>query len=73
MQRTGTITPDRRRYEKTVSKGGQDMTLPAQLGQLNIGQDGKGLLRFRLLGPDNLPRLWDRKEKNIYSAKIINK
>ena len=47
---------DRRRGGKTISKSGQEWTLPAQLGQLKTGQDGKGLL------PDDLPRLWDRIE-----------
>ena len=27
--------------EKTISKSGQEWTLPAQLGQLKTGQDGK--------------------------------
>ena len=35
---------DRRRSWKTISKSGQEWTLPAQLGQLKIEQDGKGLL-----------------------------
>ena len=51
---------DRRRGGKTISKSGQEWTLPAQLGQLKTGQDGKGLLRVHLWCPDNLPRLWDR-------------
>ena len=50
----------RRRDGKTVSKSGQEWTLPAQLGQLKIGQDGKGLLGIHLWRPDNFPRLWDR-------------
>ena len=29
---------------KTISKSGQEWTLPVQLGQLKTGQDGKGLL-----------------------------
>ena len=41
---------------------GQEWTLPAQLGQLKTGQDGKGLLRIHLWCPDDLPRLWDRIE-----------
>ena len=53
---------DRRRGGKTISKSGQEWTMPAQLGQLKIGQDEKGLLRIHLGCPDNLPRLWDRKE-----------
>ena len=53
---------DRRRVGKTISKSGQEWTLPAQLGQLKTGQDGKGLLRIHLWCPDDLPRLWDRIE-----------
>ena len=34
---------DRRRGGKTISKSGQEWVLPAQLGQLKTGQDGKGL------------------------------
>ena len=50
---------DRRRGWKTISKSGQEWTLP---------QDGKGLLRIHLWCPDDLPRLWDRivKNKNGY-------
>ena len=33
-----------RRGGKTISKSGQEWTLPAQLGQLKTGQNGKGLL-----------------------------
>ena len=47
---------------KTTAKSGQEWTLPAQLGQLKTGQDGKGLLRIHLWCPDDLPRLWDRIE-----------
>ena len=32
---------DRRRGGKTISKSGQEWTLPAQLGQLKTGQDEK--------------------------------
>ena len=45
-----------------MSKSGQEWILPAQLGQLKTGQDGKGLLQFHLWCPDDLPRLWDRIE-----------
>ena len=45
-----------------MSKSGQEWTLPAQLGQLKTGQNGKGLLRIHLWCPDDLPRLWDRIE-----------
>ena len=55
---------DRRRGGKTILKSGQEWTLPAQLGQLKTGQDGKGLLRIHLWCPDDLPRLWDRIELN---------
>ena len=53
---------DSRRGGKTISKSGQKWTLPAQLGQLKTGQNGKGLLRIHLWCPDDLPRLWDRIE-----------
>ena len=53
---------DRRRGGKTISKSGQEWTLPAQLGQLKTGQDGKGLLRIHMWCPYDLPRLWDRIE-----------
>ena len=53
---------DRRRGGKTISKSGQEWTLPAQLGQLKTGQDGKGLLQIHLWCPDDVPRLWDRME-----------
>ena len=53
---------DRRRGGKTISKSGQEWTLPALLGQLKTGQDGKGLLQIHLWCPDDLPRLWDRIE-----------
>ena len=53
----------RRRGGKTISKSGQEWTLPAQLGQLKTGQDGKGLLQIHLWCPDDLPRLWDKIEK----------
>ena len=49
---------DRRRVGKTISKSGQEWTLPAQLGQLKTGQDGKGLLRIYPWCPDDLLRLW---------------
>ena len=51
---------DRRRGGKTISKSGQEWTLPAQLGQLKTGQHGKGLLQIHPWCPDDLPRLWDR-------------
>ena len=38
----------RRRGGKTISKSGQEWTLPAQLGQMKIGKDVKGLLRIHL-------------------------
>ena len=53
---------DRRRGGKTISKSGQAWTLLAQLGQLETGQDGKGLLRNHLWCPDDLPMLWYRIE-----------
>ena len=53
---------DRRRGRKTISKSGQEWTMPTQLGQLKTGQDGKGLLRIHLRCPYDLPRLRDRLE-----------
>ena len=53
---------DRGRGGRTVSGGGRGWTLPAPLGRLRAGQDGKGLLRIHLWCPDDLPRLWDRIE-----------
>ena len=59
----GTVKGKRKnRGGKTISKSGQEWTLPAQLGQLKTGRDGKGLLRIHLWCPDDLPRLWDRIE-----------
>ena len=55
---------DRRIGGKTISKSGQEWTLPAQLGQLKTGQEGKGLLQIHLWCPEDLPRLWDRIEQN---------
>ena len=46
---------DRRKGGKTISKRGQEWTLPALLGQLKTGQDGKGLLQIHLWCPDDLP------------------
>ena len=41
-----------------MSKTRQEWTLPAQLGQLKIGQGGNGLLQLRR----PFTRLWDRIE-----------
>ena len=41
---------DRRRGGKTILESGQGWTLPAQLGQMKTGPDGKGLLRSHLSG-----------------------
>ena len=38
----------------TIFKSGQEWTLPAQLGQLKTGQDGK-VLSCHLWCPDDLP------------------
>ena len=49
---------DLRRGGKTISKGGQEWTLPAQLGQLKQGKmKEKGVLRTYLRCPDDHPRL----------------
>ena len=56
----------KKRWEDNIKEwtemSGQKWTLPAQLGQLKTGQDGKGLLQIHLWCPDDLPRLWDRIE-----------
>ena len=44
---------------ETISKSGQEWTLPAEVEQLKTGQDGKGLLPIHLWCPDDLPRLLD--------------
>ena len=46
-----------RQYQR-VDRNGQEWTLPAQLGQLKTGQDGKGLLQIHMWCPDDLLRLW---------------
>ena len=51
----------KKRWEDNI-KEWTEWTLPAQLGQLKTGQDGKGLLQIHLWCPDDLPRLWDRIE-----------
>ena len=61
----------RRRGGKTISKSGQEWTLPAQLGQLKTGQGGKGLLQIHLWYPDDLPRLWDRIEKKQQHELVV--
>ena len=50
------------RQTKTISRSGQEWTVPAQLGQLKTGQGVKGLLRVHLWWPDDLSRLWDKIE-----------
>ena len=62
---------DRRRSGKTISKSRQKWTLPAQLGQLKTGQDGKGLLRIHLWCPDDLPGLWDRIRIDSSNVKLF--
>ena len=64
---------DRRRGGKTISKSGQEWTLPPQLGQLKTGQDGKGLLQIHLWCPDDLPRLWDRIEIIVYIRSVLKR
>ena len=51
---------DKRRGGKTMLKSGQEWALAAQLEQLKIGQDGKGLLQIHLWCSKNHTRLWDR-------------
>ena len=52
----------KKRWEDNIKEWTR-MDLPAQLGQLKTGQDGKGLLQIHLWCHDDLPRLWDRIEK----------
>ena len=42
----------KKRWEDNI-KEWTEMDLPAQLGQLKTGQDGKGLLQIHLWCPDN--------------------
>ena len=58
-----------KRWEDNITEW-TGMDLPAQLGQLKTGQDGKGLLQIHLWFPDDLPRLWDRTEQML-DAKIL--
>ena len=51
----------KKRWEDNI-KEWTGMTLPAHLGQLKTGQDGKGLLRIHLWCPADLSRLLDRME-----------
>ena len=55
---------DRIRGGQSISKGGLEWTLPALIGQLKTGQDGKGLLRIHLWCRDDLAGLWNRIEYN---------
>ena len=60
----GTVKGNRKRGRQkkrwtTLSKSGQEWTLPAQLGQLKTGQNRKELLRIHLWCPNDLQRLWD--------------
>ena len=52
---------DRRRGGSTILKSGQELTLPAQVGQLKTEQGEKGLLRRYMWYP-HYARLWDRIE-----------
>ena len=71
MRGKRTKEADRRRGWKTISKSGQEWTLPAQLGQLKTRQDGKGLLRFHLWCSDDLPMLWDRIENRVCDSCVL--
>ena len=48
---------DKRRDGRTISKSGQEWTLPAQLGRLKTGQAGNRLLLSHLWCPNGLARL----------------
>ena len=57
----GTVKGKSKKRQTEEEMGRQyQWTLPAQLGQLKTGQEGKGLLLNHLWCPDDLPRLWDR-------------
>ena len=58
----GTVKGKRKRGRQKKRWEDNIRELPAQLGQLKTGQDGKGLLQIHLWCPDDLPRLWDRIE-----------
>ena len=47
----------KKRWEDNI-KEWTGVDLPAHLGQLKTGQDGKRLLRIDLWCPDDFPRLW---------------
>ena len=51
---------DKRRGRKTISKSGQEWTLPAQLGQLKNRIRRKGIIANSSVVPVDLPRLLDR-------------
>ena len=44
---------DRRRGGNIISKNGLEWTLPAQLGHLKTGKNGKALLRIHLWCPSD--------------------
>ena len=48
----------------TILKSGQEWTLPAQLKQLKMRQDEKGLLQSHLWCPNDFARSWNKIEKN---------
>ena len=58
---------DRRIDMKTIFDSGQGWTLPAQLGQLKIGQNGNMLFESHLYCLNDLARLWDRLDETRYS------
>ena len=51
---------DTRSDGMAILNSGQELTFPAQLGQLKKGQGGKGLLLSYLWCPEDLPLLWDK-------------
>ena len=54
----------KRQTEEEVGRQYQrmDFASSTKAAENRTGQDGRGLLRIHLWCPDDLPRLWDRKE-----------
>ena len=56
-ERTKKNEADRRRSGNTLSKGGHEWTLPAQLGRLKTGQDGNGIVADSHVVPRQLSKV----------------
>ena len=61
-QKTKNKKKQNKKKKQTVEEMGRHFPSPVQLGQLKIGQCGKGLLRSHLWCPNDLARLWNRVE-----------